>query len=83
MVLFLSFTLSVLVLVVSQIMMWHFLVKRGVKIPFALAGTPGYVDKLFLKWCADNNRSFAWVVVVRALSIIAVIVSAYYTNWND
>jgi hypothetical protein len=78
-----SFVLSCLVLVVSQTVMSRFLANRVVKMHFGLGATPGYTDKLFLKWCADNNRSFTWVVVVRALSIIVLIVSAIYTNWND
>ncbi len=77
------FVLSVLVLLISQTVMWRFLVNRGVKVPFVFAGTPGYLDSLFLKWCVTNNRPLGLIVVVRALSIIGALVSAFYTNWND
>jgi hypothetical protein len=77
------FVLPVLILLISQTAMWRFLINRGVKVPFVLAGTPGYLDRLFLNWCADNNRSFAWVVVVRALAIITIIGSAFSTDWTN
>jgi len=70
------FAASVVIQVASSIVFWFWLRRRGVRLVYGLAGIPGYLERAYLGWCRSQGRSGTTVIVLRAMSVINVIVAA-------
>jgi hypothetical protein len=75
-VIFIWFGLAILVEVASSVVLLLWLRRRGVKVLFGLTGIPGYLERAYLKWCRSQGHSGKRVLLLRALSIINVIIAA-------
>lgn len=71
---------SVLSVVVGQVLIYFFLLRRGVKPVSAFSGAPIYADILYAAWCRENNKPFALVLALRAVSLLSAIISAIVFN---
>jgi hypothetical protein len=68
------FAASIATLVISNVVFMFWLMKRGANVSFFWSGTPGYLSRVYLKWCAEHDREpGGWVPYMRILMINAVI----------
>jgi len=70
------FTSAVFIAVIQNVVFMHWLKKQGVRISFGLAGTPGYLDYIYWKWCKSQERSPKRILVLRALCVANVVLAA-------
>jgi hypothetical protein len=54
------FSTAVLIEAVQNVAFYLYLRRAGVKISFALAGTPGYLDSLYRTLRSGQNKSIFW-----------------------
>ena len=69
------FVVSIFVEVASATALWMWLRRRHVPLIFGLTGTPGYLERAYLKWCRSQGRSGRRILVLRAISTINAILS--------
>jgi hypothetical protein len=62
--------------VIQNIVFMHWLKKKGVHIFFGLAGTPGYLDYVYWRWCKNQGCSPNRILTLRALCVANVILAA-------
>jgi hypothetical protein len=74
------FTVSLLLCIAGNFVIVRFLGRRGLKTKFVLISTPGYLDILYVKWCKENNKSYAVVVALRILLFLSVVLAAIATG---
>jgi type IV secretory pathway TraG/TraD family ATPase VirD4 len=72
------FSVAVIIEIISSIVLWFWLRRHGVKFVFGLAGIPGYMERAYLAWCRSQGHPCTRVLVLRAVSIINVIVAAIF-----
>ena len=72
------FSTAVLIQVLQNVAFYLYLRKAGVKISFARAGTPGYLDNLYRTWRSDQNKSSFLVILLRMLSLVNAVVAGIY-----
>ena len=72
------FSTAVLIEVFQNFALYLYLRRAGVKVSFAFAGTPGYLDHLYYALRRDQNRSSFLVILLRMLSLANVVVAAIY-----
>jgi hypothetical protein len=72
------FSTAVLIEVVQNFALYLYLRRAGVKVSFALAGTPGYLDNLYRTLRSGQNKSSFLVILLRMLSLVNVVVAAIY-----
>jgi hypothetical protein len=71
------FASAVLIAVVSNFVFIFWLQKRGVRVFLGLAGTPGYLDYVYFRWCKMHGQSPIFILFLRCLSLANVIVAAF------
>ncbi len=70
------FALSTIVEIIGTTIFWVWLRRRGAKLIFGLAGTPGYLELAYVRWCRNQGRHpNIRLFVFRALSLINVVTS--------
>ena len=70
------FCLSVLFAVGMNIFLHVSLWKKSLVNFFDVyAGTPGYLDRIYIGWCKDNCRSHKFVIAIRIASLASVILA--------
>ncbi len=62
------FAVSVIVAVFGNAAFYVWLVRKGARPRFALAGVPGHLDGVYLAWCEAHNRSPRRLLLLRRLS---------------
>ncbi len=72
------FSVSVIIEIISSVLLWLWLRRRGVRLVFSLTGIPGYIERAYLVWCRSQGRPCRRVLVLRAVSIINVIIAAVF-----
>jgi hypothetical protein len=71
------FASAIFIGVIQNIVFLHWLKKKqGVRIFFGLAGTPGYLDYVYWKWCKSQGCSPKRILILRALCFANVILAA-------
>ena len=75
---FLWFAGSVFVAIAGTFVLWFWLRRHGVRLVYGLAGIPGYMEYAYFQWCRSQGRSSRRMLVLRAISIINVIVAAVF-----
>ncbi len=73
---FLWFASAIFIAVIQNVIFMHWLKKQGVRLIFGLAGTPGYLDYVYLNWCKNQGRSPKRILMLRALCLANVILAA-------
>ncbi len=69
------FATSVVFAVGGNLVLYLWLLRRGAPIRFIWAGTPGYLDHHYRKWCEANGRSPRAVIRVRWVSLVNALVA--------
>jgi hypothetical protein len=73
------FAISVLAVVFGNLVFKVWLERKGVKIGFLFAGTPGYLDYLYFKSCKKQGVSpNKFIFAFRVLSLTSAILSAVF-----
>jgi hypothetical protein len=72
------FAVSVFIEIVSSIVLWFWLRRRGVKLVYGLAGIPGYMERAYLEWCRSQGRASRALLVWRVILHINVVVAAIF-----
>ena len=70
------FCSAIFIAVIQNIIFMHWLKKQGVRMFFGLAGTPGYLDYIYWKWCKSQGRSPKRILILRALCVANAILAA-------
>jgi hypothetical protein len=70
------FCSAIFIEVMQNVVFRHWLKKQGVQIFFGLAGTPGYLDYVYWKWCKSQGHSPKRILVLRGLCLANVILAA-------
>lgn len=73
------FGLSIAIAVLGNFAFYLWLLQKGVRVRFAFAGTPGYLDFLYVQWCRENRVPARPVIAVRLLLFLNVIAAAAIT----
>jgi hypothetical protein len=72
------FGVSVLALIVARFVFWIWLTKRGARVSWFWAATPGYLEKVYVDWCRETGRPtgmwifWSWALLINALASIFV-----------
>jgi hypothetical protein len=77
-IIYVWFALAVLVEIVSSFVLWLLLRRRGVRLSFGLTGVPGYLERIYKDWCRNQGRSSKRVLLLRAASLVDLIVAAIF-----
>jgi len=80
------FSLSVLLLIIVQFVLFIWLWKeKRLKFFDIFVGVPGYMDRIYMKWCVDNGRSYRLVINIRSILLINAILAgvAFAFTVND
>jgi hypothetical protein len=72
------FVVSLIVAIIGNVVFLFWLKRRGVNLVFALTGIPGYMDHAYFDWCRSHGCSSKRILVLRAVSIINVIVASIF-----
>ena len=67
------FASAVAIAVLGNFVFLLWLQKRGVRLFLGLAGTPGYLDYIYIRWCKTQGRSPKFILYLRCLSFVNVI----------
>lgn len=70
------FVVAILIEVGSTLVLLLWLRRRGVRLVFGLTGIPGYLERAYREWCRNQGRPSTGVLVLRAVSLINVVVAA-------
>jgi hypothetical protein len=72
------FGVSVVVSVVENTVFYYWLRARGVRVRFIWAGWPPHLDGQYAEWCRARGRSPRRVLVLRKLSIVNMLLAAFF-----
>ena len=73
------FAVSIIVEIIGSTIFWVWLRRRGAKLIFGLAGTPGYLELAYVRWCRNQRRHpNIRLFVFRALSLINVVIAGVW-----
>jgi len=73
------FAVSVFIAVVGTVAFRLWLRRLGVRLVLGLAGTPGYMEYGYLKWCrTQGRRPNRGIIVFRAVSAINAIIASVF-----
>ena len=72
------FSLSIILAVFGNLALLFFLSRKGVKTRFLWRGTPGYLDKVYIDWCKENNKPYLPVITIRWLLILSIILAMMF-----
>ena len=71
------FIISVLLAVFGNICFLFWLRNRKIKINYMWAGTPGYLESIYFKWCRENKHPFNNAIIFsRIISFINVFIAS-------
>jgi hypothetical protein len=70
------FSASVFVEVASNVVFYWWLKRKGLPVRFIWAGTPGYLDAHYAKWCQQNGASPRKLLVLRWTGLANMILAA-------
>jgi len=70
------FASGVIIAVIQNFVFMYWLKKQGVRFNFGLAGTPGYLDCIYVKWCKSQGRSPKRILLLRVLCLANAILAA-------
>ena len=73
------FASAIAVAVIGNFVFLIWLQKLGVRGIFGLAGTPGYLDYVYVVWCRTHGRSPRLIIALRCLSLANVIAASVVT----
>ncbi len=76
-ILFLWLGCNIALILLSQYYFWQFLQVRGVHMTFFYIGTPGYLDRKYVRWCQANGRRYLPMIIARAILFCSVILTAF------
>jgi predicted secreted protein len=52
---------------------------NGAELSFFWAGTPGYLDNVYVKWCRTRGQSpNRWLLIFRVVSIISALIAGIF-----
>ncbi len=68
----LSVSFAVAANLALHIALWK---RKYVRLLDVFAGTPGYLDRIYIKWCNDNHRSYKTLIAVRVLLLLNLILA--------
>jgi hypothetical protein len=69
--------LSVAVPVIANTILYFWLRRKDVSMISALAGTPGYLDVLYARWCREHQVSAAGILWFRAIALLNQVIAAW------
>ena len=75
-VIVLWFVLSVAVVVLMNFVFYIWLLRKGAPVKFFFAGTPFYLDAVYVKWCRERGEKYTKLLWVRGVSLASAIASA-------
>lgn len=70
------FGVSGLAMILWNIGFYVWLRRRGVSIELLLAGTPGYKETRYLRWCKATDRRVGWPPIISGTLLAVFIASA-------
>lgn len=70
------FCSAIAIAVFGNLVFLIWLKKLGVRPILGLAGTPGYLDYVYVRWCRTQRRSPSLILALRCLSLVNVILAA-------
>jgi hypothetical protein len=71
------FGLSVFFAVTLNFMLHSWLCRMGrLKFFDPFAGVPGYLDRIYVRWCEDNGRNHKTLIGIRRVSFISFVLSS-------
>ncbi|MGA9794152.1 MAG: hypothetical protein WBQ17_01330 [Rhizomicrobium sp.] len=72
----LIFAWSIAAMVIFQFVLWYFLRSNGVAVDFFYVGMPGYLDRKYVAWCKQHNRSYWFAIALRIVFPLSAILSS-------
>jgi hypothetical protein len=73
------FAVSVALAVIGNVIFLIWLVCKGAELSFFWAGTPGYLDNVYVKWCRTRGQSpNRWLLIFRVVSIISALIAGIF-----
>jgi hypothetical protein len=72
------FGAAVLIAVLGNFALYLYLRILGVRASLFLAGTPGYLDRLYYSWRRTQNKSGSWLILLRILSLVNVAAASFF-----
>jgi hypothetical protein len=74
------FACSVAVPVIANAILYFWLRWKGVSMVFAFAGTPGYLDVVYARWCREHQKSPATILWFRAIALLNLVIAAWASH---
>jgi hypothetical protein len=70
------FMCSVLIEVIGNAVFYYWLRRKGIPLSSLFAGTPGYLDWVYVRWSRERHHSPKRLLLMRALSLMNMVAAA-------